>query len=68
MCLPVERIPAWLGGGFLFRTHNVLFRSDAFDGPLTPIVSVPSGVTSRVVMSAPEPGGNGTMTRTAFAG
>ncbi len=40
----VERIPPWLGGGFLFRTHNALYRADTFDGPLAPVVSVPAGV------------------------
>jgi hypothetical protein len=39
-----ERIPAWLGGGFLFRTRDALYRTETFDGALTPLISVPAGV------------------------
>jgi hypothetical protein len=41
----VERIPSWLGGGFLFRTHDGLYRAETFDGPLAALVGIPSGVS-----------------------
>ncbi len=40
----VERIPARLGGGFLFRTSTSLFTSATFDGPLRAVVSVSSSI------------------------
>lgn len=40
----VDRIPTWLGGGFLFRGGSSLYRSDSFDGPLTPLVTLPERV------------------------
>lgn len=38
------RVPARLGGGFLFRTRNALYASDTFDALLRPIVALPSEV------------------------
>jgi hypothetical protein len=38
------RVPARLGGGFLFRAHAELYASDSFDGLLRPVVSLPSDV------------------------
>lgn len=29
-----ERVPAWLGGGFLFRARSALYAAATFDGPL----------------------------------
>jgi hypothetical protein len=43
----VDRVPAWLGGGFLFRTMSALYASETFDGALRPITTIP-GVTMRV--------------------
>jgi hypothetical protein len=37
----VARIPHRFGNGFLFWTENALYRADAFDGPLVPLVRVP---------------------------
>jgi hypothetical protein len=34
------RIPAWMGGGFVFWNTKSLYTSSAFDGPLTPLVSL----------------------------
>ncbi len=39
------RVPARLGGGFLFRASAALYASDTFYGLLRPIVAVPGGVT-----------------------
>jgi hypothetical protein len=39
-----ERVPRWLGGGVLFRSANALYLSDAFDGPLRAVVSLPANV------------------------
>src|SRR5438067_461001 len=33
----VDRVPPWLGGGFLFRARDTLYLSDAFDGALRPV-------------------------------
>jgi hypothetical protein len=41
----VDRVPAWLGGGFLFRTKSALYASEAFDGALRPIMALPELVT-----------------------
>ncbi len=41
----VERIPARLGGGFLFRTNGALYASATFDGPLRPVVTI-GGISS----------------------
>jgi hypothetical protein len=38
------RIPARLGGGFLFRAHGALYASESFEGLLRPVVTVPSEV------------------------
>ncbi len=38
------RVPARLGGGFLFRTRNALYASETFDGLLRPVVALPSEV------------------------
>ena len=38
----VDRIPSWLGGGFLFRAGGALYASEAFDGVLRPIVTIPA--------------------------
>jgi hypothetical protein len=38
------RVPARLGGGFLFRAHDALYASDSFEGLLRPVVAVPAGV------------------------
>jgi hypothetical protein len=45
--LAVDRVPPWLGSGFLFQTATALYASDTFDGVLRPIAAVPEG-TSRV--------------------
>jgi hypothetical protein len=39
-----ERVPRWLGGGFLFRSTTALYLADAFDGALRPLVTLPSGI------------------------
>jgi photosystem II stability/assembly factor-like uncharacterized protein len=39
-----DRVPRWLGGGFLFRSANALYLSDAFDGALRPVVTLPSNI------------------------
>ena len=36
----VDRIPPWLGGGFLFHSTSALYTSEVFDGPLRPLVSI----------------------------
>ena len=41
--LAVDRVPAWLGGGFLFRTGTALYASDAFDGALRPVAAIQEG-------------------------
>ena len=46
------RIPARLGGGFLFFTESVVYRADAFDGPLKPLAKLPDGIT--VISFAPK--------------
>ena len=38
------RIPGRFGGGFLFWTDNVLYRSDTFDGTLKPIARLPDSI------------------------
>jgi hypothetical protein len=38
------RVPARLGGGFLFHAKGALYASDAFDGLLRPVVSLPADV------------------------
>ncbi|HEY6459117.1 MAG TPA: hypothetical protein VIY73_03170, partial [Polyangiaceae bacterium] len=38
------RVPARLGGGFLFHAKGALYASDAFDGVLRPVVSLPADV------------------------
>lgn len=43
--LAVHRVPAWLGGGFLFRTELELYRSETFDGALRPITTTPKTVS-----------------------
>jgi hypothetical protein len=40
----VERVPRWLGGGFLFRSTTALYLADAFDGPLRPVVTLPAPI------------------------
>jgi hypothetical protein len=40
------RVPARLGGGFLFRAKGALYASDTFDGLLRPIVNLPAEITS----------------------
>jgi hypothetical protein len=40
------RVPARLGGGFLFRAKGTLYASDSFDGLLRPVVSLPSDVAT----------------------
>jgi hypothetical protein len=42
--LGVDRVPAWLGGGFLFRTLNAIYTSDTFDGALRPVAALEDGV------------------------
>jgi hypothetical protein len=39
------RVPARLGGGFLFRAHAALYASDTFEGLLRPVVALPAEVT-----------------------
>ena len=39
--LAVNRVPPWLGGGFLFRTASALYASETFDGALRPIDDAP---------------------------
>jgi hypothetical protein len=38
------RVPARLGGGYLFRARGALYASDAFDGLLRPVVTLPADV------------------------
>lgn len=38
------RLPAWLGGGFLFRAGAALYTTASFEGPLRPLVSLPGSV------------------------
>jgi hypothetical protein len=38
------RVPARLGGGFLFRAKGILYASESFDGLLRPVVSLPAEV------------------------
>jgi len=40
-----NRVPPWLGGGFLFRAGSALYASEAFDGPLRPLVSISAGIS-----------------------
>jgi hypothetical protein len=40
------RVPARLGGGFLFRARAALYTSDAFDGLLRPVVTLPAEVAT----------------------
>jgi hypothetical protein len=40
------RVPARLGGGFLFRGRGALYASESFDGLLRPVVNVPSDIAS----------------------
>ena len=40
------RMPAHLGGGFVFQTHSALYTSPTFDGPLHPLVSLPGEIGS----------------------
>jgi hypothetical protein len=40
----VDRIPPWLGGGFLFRAGTALYRSESFDGALTPLITLPKPI------------------------
>jgi hypothetical protein len=44
MLVAVERVPPWLGGGFVFWGNKALFHSDAFDGVLTPIATLPTSI------------------------
>ena len=46
------RIPGRFGGGFLFWTDTVVYRSDTFDGVLKPIAKMPDGI--HVVSFAPK--------------
>ena len=39
-----HKIPAWMGGGFLFRSSQALYVADAFDAPMRPLVSFPSEI------------------------
>ncbi len=39
-----ERVPRWLGGGFLFRSATALYLADTFDGALRPLVTLPSSI------------------------
>jgi hypothetical protein len=41
----VQRIPAWLGGGFVFVGATSLYRADTFDGPLASIATLPAAVS-----------------------
>jgi hypothetical protein len=41
-----ERLPRWLGGGFVFRSRTSLFASDVFDGPLRPVATFPSEIAT----------------------
>jgi hypothetical protein len=40
------RLPAHLGGGFIFQATNALYTSPTFDGPLHPLVTVPGQIGS----------------------
>jgi hypothetical protein len=40
------RVPARLGGGFLFRAKGALYASETFDGLLRPVVSLPAEVAA----------------------
>ncbi|MEP7120455.1 MAG: hypothetical protein ABJE95_06085 [Byssovorax sp.] len=44
----VDRVPAWLGGGFVFQTSNAVFASETFDGALRPVAATPDGSTRAV--------------------
>jgi hypothetical protein len=39
-----HKIPAWMGGGFLFRSSQALYVADAFDAPMRPLVSFPNEI------------------------
>jgi hypothetical protein len=39
----VDRVPAWLGGGFVFQTATALFASETFDGALRAVAATPEG-------------------------
>jgi hypothetical protein len=39
------RVPAALGGGFLFRAGATLYKSDSFEGLLQPLVTLPAVVS-----------------------
>ncbi len=39
-----DRIPSWLGGGFLFRSGDALYVSPTFDGALRPLVALPGEI------------------------
>ncbi|MDF2692099.1 MAG: hypothetical protein K0S65_482, partial [Labilithrix sp.] len=41
-----SKTPRRLGGGFVFWTANTLYRADAFDAPLVPVVRVPYAIDS----------------------
>ncbi len=43
--IAAHRLPKRLGGGFLFRTRNAIFLSDAFDGTLKPLIATPSDIS-----------------------
>ncbi len=40
------RLPAHLGGGFVFETQSSLYTSPTFDGPLHPVVTVPGQIAA----------------------
>jgi hypothetical protein len=41
-----DRIPGWLGGGFLFRSRTAIYRSETFDGALSPLVSFSAEISA----------------------
>ncbi len=42
--LAAQTIPAWLGGGFLFRSRTALYVSAQFEGELRPLATFPSEI------------------------
>jgi hypothetical protein len=40
------RVPASLGGGYLFRARAILYASESFEGLLRPVVTLPAEVSS----------------------
>jgi hypothetical protein len=39
-----QKLPAWMGTGFLFHSTTSLYVAETFDGPLKPVVSFPTEI------------------------